>query len=74
MTNPDVRLQLMTSQCGSGTCPTVYQTDRQTVVVQGYPLTSDRAGVAVPDGEQLVEIPAELLLAAADQIRAEQTT
>jgi hypothetical protein len=66
----DVRLLPLASQCApSGTCPTVYQTDRQTIVVQGYALAGDRAGVTVPEGELLVEIPAELLLVAADQIR-----
>lgn len=46
--------------CKDGDCPTVYRTDRGTIGVQGYLL--DRA---TPDGEALVEIPAELLLEAA---------
>jgi hypothetical protein len=44
------------SSCKDGDCPT----DRGTIGVQGYLL--DRA---MPDGEALVEIPAELLLEAA---------
>ena len=67
--NADLRLEALTTLCGSGTCPTVYRTDRATVVVQGYVLTGDDAGVEVPDGERLVEIPTEVLLAAADEIR-----
>jgi hypothetical protein len=45
--------------CRDGTCPTIYETDRGTIVVQGYVVTD--ADVAVPEGETLVEIPAELL-------------
>jgi hypothetical protein len=45
--------------CRDGTCPTIYATDRGTIVVQGYTVTD--ADVTVPDGEALVEIPAELL-------------
>lgn len=51
--------------CGGGSCPTVYRTDRGTVLVQGRAGT----GVAVPDGELLVEIPRELLLEAARRVR-----
>ena len=58
------QLTLLTSLCGNGSCPTVYRTDRGTVVVQGYTLTPQTAGIDVPDGEQLVEIPADLLAAA----------
>ena len=63
------RLSILAGLCGSGTCPTVYGTDRETVVVQGYVVDGDSAGVEVPDGERLVEIPTEVLLAAADKIR-----
>ena len=57
--------QPVTTLCGGGTCPTVYRTaDRDTLLVQGRAST----GVAVLDGEQLVEIPRELLLEAARRI------
>lgn len=46
--------------CKDGDCPTVYRTNRGTIGVQGYLLDQ-----ATPDGEALVEIPAELLLEAA---------
>jgi hypothetical protein len=62
------RPQVLTSMCGTGTCPTVYDTGRETVIVQGYAVNSD-AGVEAPEGERLVEIPTEVLLAAADKIR-----
>jgi len=53
-------LTLITTICGGGTCPTVYRTDRNTFVVQGYTVTAEAAGLDLPAGEQLVEIPAEL--------------
>lgn len=46
--------------CEGGTCPTVYVTDRGTVVVQGS-IVTDAQGVNVPAGETLVEVPADLL-------------
>jgi hypothetical protein len=58
------KLTLVTSLCGSGTCPTVYRTDRGTLVVQGYTVTPNNVGLDLPAGEQLVEIPADLLAAA----------
>jgi hypothetical protein len=47
--------------CGGGDCPTVYRTDRDTLVIQGYAFEPANAGVDVPAGEQMVEIPVELL-------------
>lgn len=38
--------------CGRNDCPTVFLSDRGSVVVQGY-----RVDVPVPDGEATVEIP-----------------
>lgn len=57
-------LELVTTLCGGGTCPTVYRTNRGTLVVQGYTVTPADAGIDLPDGELLVEIPADLLAAA----------
>jgi hypothetical protein len=54
-------LQLVTKLCGGGHCPTVYRTNRGTVVVQGYAVPLDSAEIDLPPGELLVEIPAELL-------------
>lgn len=45
--------------CRDGTCPTIYETDRGTIVVQGYVVND--SDVIPPAGETLVEIPAELL-------------
>jgi hypothetical protein len=59
-------LELVTTLCGGGHCPTVYRTNRGTLVVQGYAVTAETAGVDLPPGELLVEIPADLLHAARD--------
>jgi hypothetical protein len=61
---PESAPRLVISLCGPGSCPTVYRTDHDTVLVQGYAVT----GTTVPDGELLVEIPRELLLEAARRI------
>ena len=55
------QLTFVTKLCGAGSCPTVYRTDRGTYVIQGYTLTAEATGLDLPAGEQLVEIPAELL-------------
>jgi hypothetical protein len=57
-------LELITTLCGGGHCPTVYRTNRGTLVVQGYAVTAETAGIDLPPGELLVEIPADLLEAA----------
>lgn len=62
----DLGLRLVTSLCGTGSCPSVYLTDRDTVVVQGLTVLDGRADL--PDGEALVEIPMALLLEAASRV------
>jgi hypothetical protein len=63
-----LNLRTISASCASGTCPTIYDSGRGTIVVQGYLVSADHAGVALPDGEQLVEIPIELLTNAARSI------
>jgi hypothetical protein len=46
--------------CKDGDCPTVYWTNRGTIAVQG-----GRLAHPTPEGEAIVEIPAELLAEAA---------
>jgi len=60
-----LELTLVAKICPADDCPTVYTTNRGTVVVQGYVVGADEAGRRVPDGERLVEIPPELLTSAA---------
>jgi hypothetical protein len=61
-------LESIAFSCTSGTCPTVYRTDRGTLVVQGYAVDPAQAGVQIPEGERLVEIPIDLLLSAVDKV------
>ena len=61
------QLTFVTKLCGAGSCPTVYRTERDTFVIQGYTVTAEAAGLELPAGEQLVEIPAGLL---AEAVRA----
>jgi hypothetical protein len=72
--DPDVPaalgLELVAKLCGGGHCPTVYRTNRGTLVVQGYAVTAGAAGVELSPGELLVEIPADLLRQAAREADA----
>jgi hypothetical protein len=52
--------RVVANLCSGGSCPTIYETDQGTLIVQGYK-TLDDTGVEVPEGEALVEIPLELL-------------
>ena len=49
--------------CSGGTCPTVYLTDRGTVVVQGERVTDPDAlaTMRLPEHEAAVEVPLSLL-------------
>jgi len=60
-----MELHRLRGSCNDGkTCPTLYRSDRETAVVQGWIIT-DPSTVAlaggVGDGESLVEIPADLV-------------
>ncbi len=54
-----VELTRLVGECEDGECPTLYATDRGTLVVQGDILTDH--GREVPGHEALVEIPVELI-------------
>lgn len=59
-----MKLRFIGTTSGGGNCPTLYETDRGTIVVQGYKVTDEEAlGQLrdVLDGETFVEIPRELL-------------
>jgi hypothetical protein len=47
--------------CGSGTCPTIYRTSRQTIIVQGTAIPAESVDVELGPDESLVEIPERLL-------------
>jgi hypothetical protein len=59
----DLRLQPIANHCTAGSCPTIYTTNSGpgTLVIQGFTVPAERAGIDVPAGEALVEIPLELL-------------
>ncbi|WP_344820375.1 hypothetical protein [Actinoplanes cyaneus] len=59
----EVRLSLhvVANHCSAGSCPTIYRAQSGRYVVQGFTVSAERAGIDLPDGEMLVEIPAELL-------------
>ncbi|GAA3735262.1 hypothetical protein HDA32_003972 [Spinactinospora alkalitolerans] len=58
-----MRLTRIGGTCEDDNCPTLYATDRGTVVVQGYAVTDADAlnALGLPEGESAVEVPAELL-------------
>lgn len=58
-----MELRRIAGTCHEGTCPTVYLSDTGSVVVQGYTVRQAE-GLTLADGEQAVEIPADLLRAA----------
>lgn len=47
-------------KCWGGDCPTIYRTERDTLVVQGYRLTEPH-NIDLPEGEDMVEIPSALI-------------
>ncbi|MEV6992164.1 hypothetical protein AB0N87_23555 [Streptomyces sp. NPDC093228] len=54
-----MRVTKLASTCENGDCPTLYVTDRGTVLVQGE--TPADHGLELPAHETVVEIPVELL-------------
>ncbi|GAB7036244.1 MULTISPECIES: hypothetical protein [Catenuloplanes] len=61
-------LRLLASSCTQGQCPTVYASSPGKVVVQGYIVSAASAGIDVPEGEMLVEIPSHLLIEAFEKM------
>lgn len=59
-----MRMRFLGSTSEAGACPTLYETDRGTIVVQGLRLTDTEALADlrdILDGETAVEVPRELL-------------
>ncbi|TMR88505.1 hypothetical protein [Nonomuraea basaltis] len=59
-----MRMRFLGSTSEAGACPTLYETDRGTIVVQGLQVTDAEALADlrdVLDGETAVEVPMELL-------------
>jgi hypothetical protein len=61
----------LAGDCKGGDCPAVYATDRGTLVIQGYVLDPATARqLTLPSGEDVVEVPADLLLETARLVKA----
>ena len=59
-----MRLEFLGTDSRDGDCPTLYRTDRGTIVVQGYRVTDPEALADLRDlaeNETVVEIPEKLL-------------
>jgi hypothetical protein len=57
-----MRLRIVKGSCGGGSCPTLYATDRDTYVVQGYTLEGHIAReLALAEGETAVEVPRSMI-------------
>ncbi|WP_043629422.1 hypothetical protein [Nonomuraea candida] len=59
-----MRMRFLGSTSEAGACPTLYETDRGTIVVQGLQVTDTEAPADlrdVLDGETAVEAPRELI-------------
>lgn len=59
-----MKLKFVGTTSSDGSCPTLYETDRDTIVVQGYTVTDPEALASLRDvlpGESFVEIPKSLL-------------
>jgi hypothetical protein len=59
-----MRLTFLGTNSDNGNCPTLYETDRDTYVVQGWVVTDPEALADLRDvlpGETFVEIPRELV-------------
>ncbi|MBQ0983490.1 hypothetical protein KBZ10_02860 [Streptomyces sp. F63] len=54
-----MRVTKLASTCENGDCPTLYATDRDTILIRGE--TPVDHGLALPAHETVVEIPVELL-------------
>ena len=55
-----MKVEKLVGGCYDGDCPTIYTTDRGTVVIQGDRV-SRADGLKLGHGEDAVEIPLELL-------------
>ncbi len=47
--------------CGNGPCPAVYETENNTIVVQGFAVDTASSGLDLPPGENAIEIPRYVL-------------
>lgn len=58
-----MRVHRVSEACKVRDCPTVYLSDRGTVVMQGY-VVAAAEGLSLGEGEQAVELPLDVVLSA----------
>ncbi|MGP3958718.1 hypothetical protein ACTWPT_22125 [Nonomuraea sp. 3N208] len=71
-----MRMRFLGSTSEAGACPTLYETDRGTIVVQGLQVTDAEALADlrdVLDGETAVEVPRELITEIARRVLSDNT-
>lgn len=58
-----MKLTKISDGCENRNCPAVYETDRGTLVIQGYVISDSQAltQLGLPEGESAVEVPVDLL-------------
>ncbi|MEV2251348.1 hypothetical protein AB0I94_12335 [Streptomyces sp. NPDC050147] len=54
-----MKVTMLATTCDKKDCPSIYKTDRGTILVQGE--TPEGHGLNIPGHEHLVEIPMELI-------------
>ncbi|MFF1698513.1 hypothetical protein ACFVXC_33625 [Streptomyces sp. NPDC058257] len=57
-----MKVTMLATTCDKKDCPTIYKTDRGTILVQGE--TPTHHGLDIPAHENLVEIPMDLIVKA----------
>lgn len=65
-----MKLTRIGGECRQGTCPTIYATDRDTYIIQGYIVRDEQAlgRLDLPRGETAVEVPRDLITRTADAL------
>lgn len=65
-----MKLTKIRSESNGGQSPTLYRTDRDTFVIQGWRIEDPEAlsAMTIPDHETAVEVPAALLAELADHL------
>lgn len=59
-----------TANCEASSCPTIYQTEAGNYVIQGFKVpTNTKDGLAIPESEDAIEVPAEFLRSFIDKMK-----
>lgn len=65
-----MKVHRVSDGCQMNNCPTVYLSDRGTVVMQGHTVAV-ADGLSLRDGEQAVELPLDVVLSALPALNRE---